>query len=138
MDDLDQRIEQYHAGLVDFVHGDPAPVLKLFSKRDDVVLCNPFRPFAHGPAEVAETTGAAASHFSDGEYAFETIEKFVTPELGYIIEIERFKAKLDGNESSGSLRVTTIFRAEGDGWRISHRHADPITTPQTTQSIVQK
>jgi len=110
----------------------------MFSQRDDVVLCNPFRPFAHGPSEVAETIKQSASHFADGEYAFQMIENHLTPELGYIIEIERFRAKLDGSDGSGSLRVTTILRHEDGRWRVAHRHADATTTPQSTESILRK
>jgi ketosteroid isomerase-like protein len=54
------------------------------------------------------------------------------------VEKERFRATIDGKEGSGALRVTTVFRLEDDGWRIAHRHADPITTPQATESILQK
>jgi hypothetical protein len=32
--------------------------------------------------------------------------------------------------------VTTIFRREDGAWRIVHRHADPITSPRTPESIV--
>jgi ketosteroid isomerase-like protein len=138
MDSFDQMVEQYHAGLLEFVKGDAGPVLRLFSQRDDVVLCNPFRPFARGPREVAETAEQAASHFADGEFETERVTAFTTPELAYTVEIERFTATIDGNEGSGALRVTTIFRPEDDGWRISHRHADPITTPRATESILQK
>jgi hypothetical protein len=34
--------------------------------------------------------------------------------------------------------VTTIFRSEDDGWRIVHRHADPITTPRPVESTVRE
>jgi len=136
MEAFDQAVEKYHASLLDFVKGNAEPTLQMFSQRDDVVLCNPFRPFAHGPAEVAEAGRAAAANFADGEYTFETVETYVTSELGYIVEIERFKGTIGGEEGSGALRVTSILRPEGDGWRVSHRHADPITTPRELGSIL--
>ncbi len=138
MGSFDQAVEQYHAALLEFVKGAPGPALQMFSQRDDVVLCNPFRPFARGPKEIAETGAQAASHFADGTLEFEPVTGFSTAELGYTVHIERFRATIDGTEGSGALRVTTIFRLEEDGWRIAHRHADPITTPQAVESILQK
>jgi ketosteroid isomerase-like protein len=87
---------------------------------------------------LADTTQQAASHFADGTLRFESVVSFSTAELGYTVHIERFRATIDGTEGSGALRVTTIFRLEEVGWRIAHRHADPITTPQTMESILQK
>ena len=138
MDGFDLAVEQYHTGLVEFVKGRSEPVRQIFSQREDVVLCNPFRPFARGPREVADTLEQAASHFADGEIAFERVSTIRSPELGYILEVEKFSATLDGSEGSGSLRVTTLFRPEEDGWKVVHRHADPITTPQMIRSILQK
>ena len=138
MSDFDEFIELQHAAVREFVKGNPEPAIKLFSRREDVVLCNPFRPFAHGPAEVAEAIRQAASHFADGESEFQMIEKVPAAELGYIIEIERFRTKVDGNDGSGALRVTTIFRREDGAWRVAHRHADPITTPQPPRSVLRK
>jgi ketosteroid isomerase-like protein len=107
------------------------------AERDDVVLCNPFHPFARGPNEVARTTEEAASHFADGTLEVERVVAFSTADLGYVVQIERFAATIDGQHGSGALRVTLIFRREGDGWKVSHRHADPITTPRATGSILQ-
>ena len=137
MDSFDEVVERYHAAISDFFRGDPQPVIQMFSQREDVVLCNPFHPFARGPAEIAETIEQAASHYAAGEFEPVRVTAFATAELGYIVEIERFTATLDGKEGSGALRVTTAFRLEDDGWRIAHRHADPITTPRPFESVLQ-
>jgi len=36
-----------------------------------------------------------------------------------------------------ALRVTTIIRREETGWRVVHRHADPLTTPRPPAALVQ-
>jgi hypothetical protein len=70
---------------------------------------------------------------------FEQVSKYVTSELGYIVEIEHYQAKVGGSEEviPVSLRCTTVFRREADGWKIVHRHADPITTPRIAESVAQ-
>ncbi len=136
MSSINEAMKEYHELLRELVKGNPAPI-RMFSQREDVVLCNPFHPFARGPNEVAETTREAASHFSQGECDFEQVVMFATSELAYIVEIERFKAMLDGKEASGALRVTTIFRLEEGTWRVAHRHADAVTSPRPIESIVQ-
>ena len=72
--------------------------------------------------------------------AFETIAKYVTPQLAYVVEIERGKAKIGGSEDIAPLavRVTMIFRPEDGVWKIVHRHADPIATAQPVESVIQR
>ena len=70
---------------------------------------------------------------------FETTASCVTPELAYLVEVERFRAKVGSGEEfvTGALMVTSILRPEESGWRIVHRHADPITSARAAESIVQ-
>jgi ketosteroid isomerase-like protein len=60
----------------------------------------------------------------------------VTPELAYLVEMERAKAKFGASEdvTSYALRATVIFRPEEGSWRVMHRHADPLSSFQPTAS----
>ena len=139
--DFDEVVEHYHLALGEFVKGNPEPVKKLFSHREDVTLANPLGPPARGWEQVAATGERAASQFRDGEkVGFENVAKYVTPELAYIVELERTKAKVGGRQDVAliALRVTTIFRPEDGTWKVVHRHADPITTAQPIESVIQQ
>jgi ketosteroid isomerase-like protein len=79
--------------------------------------------------------------FRDGEkVALENGAKYVTPELAYVLEIERGKSKVGGREdmAPSALRVTMIFRPEDGAWKVVHRHADPITTPRPAESVLKE
>ena len=83
----------------------------------------------------------AASNLRDGEITdFESVAKYVTPELAYIVWIERAKGKVGEREDIVRipLRVTMIFRPEDGEWKVVHRHADPITTPRPAESMIQE
>ncbi len=140
-DDVDQLIEQFHLASNEFLKGNPEPAQKLFSHREDVTLANPLGPAARGWEQVAATMERAASNFRDGEITgFENLAKYVTPELAYIVWIERAKAKVGGREDivPFALRVTMIIRPEDGSWKVVHRHADPITTARPVESVIQE
>ena len=140
VDDIDQLIEQYQLALGDFVKGNPEPVKKLFSHREDVSLANPLGPPARGWDEVAKTLERAASNFTDGEMVgFENVLKYVTAELACVVYLERAKIKLGGMEdfAPSVLRVTMVFRPEEGTWKVVHRHADAITAPQPAETVLE-
>jgi len=123
------------------VKGNPEPVKMVFSHQEDVTLANPLGPAVRGWEQVAAAAERAASQFSEGEsVGFEIVAKYVTPELAYMVWVERTKAKVGGRQDVApiALRVTTIFRPEDGTWKVVHRHADPITTAQPVESIIQK
>ena len=143
VDDFDQVVEQCQLALDEFVKGNPEPMQRMFSHREDVTLANPIAPPARGWEQVAATMERAVSYLNlrDGEIdGFEIVAKYVTPELAYVVWIERSKGKVGEREDIVlfPLRVTTIFRPEEGTWKIVHRHADPIITAQPAESVIQK
>ena len=142
VEDVDQLIEQFHLATDEFLKGNPERSKTLFSHQEDVTLANPYGPPVHGWEQVDEVMEHASSTSRDGELtSVETVAKHVTAELAYVVEIERAQAKLGAREdiTPFALRATMIFRPEEDGtWKIVHRHADPITTPQPAESVIQE
>lgn len=139
--DLDRFIEEYHQALDAFFRGDPEPAKALYSHREDASLANPFGPVALGWGNVEEAMERAAANYrAGGATGFETLSTYVTTELAYLVEVERFEAKIGDNEEpvSGALRVTSILRPEDGSWRIVHRHADPITSARAPESVIQR
>ena len=140
-DEVDELVEQYYRAQGEFLRGNPEPVKDLFSQRDDVTLANPYGPPVRGWDEVAKAVDYAASLRRDGEFVeWQIVAKYVTAELAYVVQIEQAEAKIGAREDITPLAVrsTMIFRPEDDGnWKIVHRHADPITTPQPAESVIQ-
>ena len=138
--DFDGAVEAFRQALDRYVKGDPRPVTELFSRRDDVTLANPLGPPRLGPADVDEAMAAGAAMLKDGSVRwFEEVSRYSTPDLGYIVQLERTQARLPGSEHIApiALRVTMIFRREGDTWKIAHRHADPITTARAVSTTIE-
>ena len=138
--DFDEVVEHYQRALEEFVKGNPEPNKRLFSHQEDVTLANPLGPAVRGWEQVAATMERAASNYRDGEATgFESVAKYVTAELAYIVEVERYKGRVGGSAEivAIALRVTSIFRPEDGVWKIVHRHADPIASSRPAESVVQ-
>jgi ketosteroid isomerase-like protein len=141
VDDLNQVLEQYRLASAEFVKGNPEPYKMVFSHQEDVTFANPYGPPVRGWEQVAEVMEHAASRLRDGEFVgSEIVAKYVTPELAYVVQLVREKAKVGGSEEITpiALRVTMIFRPEDGAWKVVHLHADPITTAQPAESVIQE
>jgi ketosteroid isomerase-like protein len=138
--DVNDLIEQYHLAQGELFKGNPEPMKKLWSHREDVTLANPWGPPVRGQEQVARTREHVASQFRDGELtSIENVAKYATSELVYIVEIEQAKAKIGGSEDITpiAVRVTLILRPEDGEWKVVHRHAAPKTTPRPAESVIQ-
>jgi ketosteroid isomerase-like protein len=137
--DLDELRNRYHQSVAAFIRGDPEVQKPLWSRRDDVTLANPLGPPAKGFEGVCVVMDRAAKQISDGEdYTFDAISWVETADLAYEVAVEHNRSRLAGagEKVPIDLRVTTVFRREDDGWKIVHRHADPITESRPVHSVV--
>lgn len=132
--DFDAAVAASRAAVQAMGRGDPEPSLALWTRRDDAVLANPLKPAVVGRANIeAETRRVAATFTGSVEpMTFEEVGRTVTPDLGYVIAFECGRVRRPGSEASVafSLRVTTVFQREADGWKLVLRHADrtPVET----------
>ena len=136
---FEEAVDESHAALGAISNGDVEPYMSLYSDHADVTVGNPFGPFARGREAVREAGERAASRYRDGQVVgFERVATHLADGLACVAEVEHFKAKVGESDSQASisLRVTSVFREENGIWRLVHRHADPITTPRTADSVV--
>jgi ketosteroid isomerase-like protein len=137
---FEQAVEASHRALDAITRGNPELFFELYSRSDDATLANPYGPPARGFNEIEAGGRRAAANYRGGKVVgFETFARFATADLGYMLEIERFETKVAGADeiSPVALRVTSVFRRENGGWKLLHRHADPITAPRSGESVIQ-
>jgi ketosteroid isomerase-like protein len=137
---FDDVVTGYRKALELYVTGDAEPALAFISRRDDVTLANPLLPPQRGPEDVLAAAAKGATMLRDGSIrSFEEVSRYATPDLGYVVQVERAQAKFPGSETMNqlALRVTMIFRREEGTWKLVHRHADGITSQRPITSVVE-
>jgi ketosteroid isomerase-like protein len=152
MTDSDQAgfghvVDAYRDALRRYIRGDSEATIRFFSDRDDVTLANPVGPAVRGPTAVAEAARRAGAHFGPGgrlhyddvSSSFDEVSRVVTPELSYVVQVERHEGRISGRDEPvvNALRTTLVFRREDGAWRMVHRHADPITTERPIETVIE-
>ena len=136
---LDEVVGQFHQTMNDFAKGDPEPAKAVFSHGEDVSLANPWGPPVVGWDRVSKALNSAAARFKDGRVtAVDGLTRHVTSDLAVFLDIEHWQGKLGGADeiSQFDLRVTSVYRPEGDTWALVHRHADPVITPRPPGAVL--
>jgi ketosteroid isomerase-like protein len=133
-------LDEYHRAGLEITNGNPEVYKSLYSRSDDVTLANPFGPPVRGWSNVSATLDRAAENYRDGEaVGFENVSTVIAGDLAYTVEIESYRARVGGAQelTPVSVRVTSVFRREDGGWKLLHRHADPITAARPPQSVIE-
>ena len=112
-----------------YVNGDPAPVLSLLTRHAKSTFFGPGGGYTEGAKEVAATHEKGAQAFAPGgKNELELLQVFAGEGVAYWVGIQRAKLRVQGKDEPVpmSLRVTEVFRREGEDWKLVHRHADML------------
>jgi ketosteroid isomerase-like protein len=100
--------------------------LELIAHAADYTLMNPFGGApSRGFVDTAERRAAMARFFKAGTSTIEPVASYASDDLVVLVMIERQRVAIgDLDEQDWSLRVTQVYRRDGEGWQVVHRHAD--------------
>lgn len=117
-----------------FVDGDAQPLLEISATTSPATIFGPAGTTVQGAEQVDAVNADGASSFVPGSTnAFEVMHQAADDHLAYWVGVQRSEVRLRGREEPVpmALRVTELFRREGGGWALVHRHADPLAEDQT-------
>jgi ketosteroid isomerase-like protein len=138
---LEATISQSHEALRLILNGDTSGYEALFAERDDITLGNPFGPFGRGRVAVLKALQNASTKYRDGSVVrVERIAVYGEGKIRVLVEVEHDRAKLGTSTDFAEFaaRVTSVYEEINGQWKLVHRHADPITTPRSAESMLGK
>jgi ketosteroid isomerase-like protein len=110
------------------LRGDMEAYLARVSHAEDCTLMAPFGGAPTRGFDTSEEHLAQMERFFDGGTSeIELVQAHASGDLVVLVLIEWQRAAVGGMPMQDwSLRVTQVYRREGAGWRLLHRHADPL------------
>ncbi|HVG49588.1 MAG TPA: nuclear transport factor 2 family protein [Rubellimicrobium sp.] len=122
---LFERASDAHAALIG---GEVSRYFEMVAPAPDLVLMTPVGGFTRRsePFSPAEMEGMTR-FFRGGSGTAELVGSYASGDLAVLVMIERARARIaDIPDQDWALRVTLVFRRGEEGWRLVHRHADPL------------
>lgn len=127
-EELAALVERTRVSEIAFVQGEMEKYLSLVSHSDDYTLMSPFggeprRGFDTSSAHLAELS----RFFRGGSGTVEVVRTCASDSIVVLAMVLRLRANVGGlPEQDWALRVTQVYRRDTWGWRVVHRHADPL------------
>jgi ketosteroid isomerase-like protein len=110
------------------MRGDIARHLALITLTDDFTLMSPFggQP-THAAQLTPERMQDMGRFFRNGTFEQQVVQAYGSSDMVVLATIERAHVEVGGLPAQDwALRVTLVYRREGAGWQLAHRHADPL------------
>lgn len=127
-DSIDTLIKLSEESNATLMRGDIEKYRALISLTDDFTLMAPFggKP-THRADLTDERMNAMGRFFKNGTLKQELIAAYGSSDMVVLALIERAHVEVGGlPPQPWALRVTLVYRKEETGWRLAHRHADPL------------
>jgi ketosteroid isomerase-like protein len=134
--DFEQFMQRRAEAASAYVRGDATPLDRMVAREGSATFFAPRGGSVQGVAEVSRTYQHDAQSFAPGgESRFEILQMGASDGLAYWVGFQRATVYIQGRSEAVpfNLRVTEVFRREGDDWKLVHRHADPLASEATDQ-----
>ncbi len=112
-----------------FLNGDAAALDAISTQHSPATMFGPTGDCVQGASRVNQVNARAAGAFDRGSSnGFDILHQGSSGDLAYWVGIQRSQVRMKGKDEPEpfDLRVTEIFRREGGGWKLVHRHADRL------------
>ena len=125
--ELAQLIRRTEEATSAFMRGDMEGYLALTPHARGYTLMNPLGGPLARYQDRSESLREAAGYSKAGEAKLELEYAHVWGDTVVLVMIERQHGEVGGlPDQDWPLRVTQVYRRDGSGWQLVHRHADPL------------
>jgi len=114
-----------------YARGDASLLRRIVTSADPATFFGPQGGVIEGAEAVASRYSADAKAFeANSDSHLEVLHMSASAGLAYWVGIQRAKVSMHGKPEpvQFDLRITELFRREGDDWKLIHRHADALKT----------
>jgi ketosteroid isomerase-like protein len=112
-----------------YVSGNATPLARVVALESQAAFMGPGGGAVQGADAVWSRYERDAELFEPGSTSeFEILDMAAGDTVAYWTGYQKAQAHMKGKAEAiaMTLRVTEVFRLEGDAWKLVHRHADPL------------
>jgi ketosteroid isomerase-like protein len=127
--DFEQFMKQRSEAALAYINSDATPLGEIVAHHSPTTFFRPSGDYYQGAEAVWSKYESDATSFESGsEGQLEILHMAASAGLAYWVGFQRATVHLLGRAEPVpfNLRVTELFRREGDSWKLIHRHADPL------------
>jgi ketosteroid isomerase-like protein len=131
--DFEQFMKRREDAARAYVRGDAAPLGQVVTHESDATFFGPQGGYQQGAGQVyARYEHDATSFQPGGDTHFEILQMAASDGIAYWVGFQPASAQFVGSPApvQMNLRVTELFRREGDDWKLVHRHADALASEE--------